>query len=320
MRRWQKIVFFCISLLTLHFLCIWGFRKYAFKHSSLVEYHVNYIRLEKPPRFLFVGDSHVMRSIRKRDIPRAYKLSHYGEGPILTYFRVKHLLEKLKKKPEYIFIQGDITRFSGNYLRHSENHFFYSKSVDYLQLLEEGIIDWETYMKYRMYRYFPYIEWRRLIKKNKRAKVEKDESKFEDWPDNIKQLSTEMFVQGRVLNGNCDILFYEPAFRYLVRLIELCQKHEVKVIAVKFPVTDYYLNAVSDLCGLDAVHSPHQDTIFRKYGIPIWDFEHAFEKRYDLFFDSHHMNRYGKDEFTKLIRATIQDSILNPESIRQKKR
>lgn len=274
---------------------------------------MNYIRLEKPPRFLFVGDSHVMRSIRKRDIPNAYKLSHYGEGPILTYFRVKHLFEQVKKKPEYIFIQGDVTRFSGNYLKHSENHFFYAKSVDYSQLLDEGIIDTETYLKYRMYRYFPYIEWRRLIKKNRKAKVEKDGSKFEDWPDNIKKLSTEIFVQGRVLGGDCDILFYEPSLTYLIRLIELCQQHEVKVIAIKYPVTDYFLNAVSDLCGTEAIRNPKQDSVFSKYKVPIWDFEHIFEKRYDLFFDSHHMNRFGKDEFTKLIRTTIQDSLVNRE-------
>jgi hypothetical protein len=284
MKHWQKIAFFGLCFLVLHVFCIWAFRKYAFKHSSLVEYHTNYIRFEKPPRFLFVGDSHVMRSIRKRDIPGAYKLSHYGEGPILTYFRVKHLLEKVKKKPEYIFIQGDITRFSGNYLKHSENHFFYAKSVDYIQLLDEEIIDTETYLKYRMYRYFPYIEWRRLIKKNRKAKVEKDDSKFEDWPDNIKKLSTEVFVQGRVLTGDCDILFYEPAFRYLVRLIELCQRHGVKVIAIKYPVTDYYLNAVADLCGTDVIRFPKQDSVFRRYDVPIWDFEHIFEKRYDLFF------------------------------------
>lgn len=315
MKKLFKILYFIASLLIIHFSLCWVFTDYIQKNSVLVEYQNDYESLKIPPKFLFVGDSHVMRSVYQGEIPGSFKLCHYGEGPILTYYRIKYLLETLKKKPTYIFIQADITRYSENYLKYSENHFFYANFVDYEALLEEEIIDSEQYLKYTSYRYFPYIELRSLIKKNKKAKMNRDNLKFEDVQEDFRQIITNSFVQSKLLSFDCEKLFYPQAIDYLKKTILLCQKHNVKVIAIKYPVTNYYLNSIVELCGEQKIISTVQDSLLNSYEIPIWDFENSFSNRYDLFFDSHHMNKAGRKTFTPLLKKHIMKLIseeINP--------
>jgi len=305
MNKLFKTLYFLTFLLIFHFGLCWVFTDYIKKNSILVEYQKDYESLKIPPKFLFVGDSHVMRSVYQSEIPGSFKLCHYGEGPILTYYRLKYLLETLGKKPMYIFIQADITRYSENYLKYSENHFFYANFVDYKELLEEDIIDTEQYIKYSSYRYFPYIELRSLIKKNRKAKMNRDYLKLEDIPENYRHIMANSFVQSKLLNFDCDKLFYPPALEYLKRTILLCQKHDVKVIAIKYPVTNYYMNSIVDLCGEQKIKSTAQDSLLSLYQIPIWDFENSFSNRYDLFFDSHHMNKAGRKTFTPLLKEHV---------------
>lgn len=53
------------------------------------------------------------------------------------------------------------------------------------------------------------------------------------------------------------------------------------------------------------IRNPPQDKMLLEYNIPIWDFEEYFLDRHDYFFDSHHMNKYGKSAFTTILKNKI---------------
>ena len=277
------------------------------KTSSLVENQKNFENLKEAPKFLFTGDSHPTRSINENEITNSFKLSFFGEGPILTYYRLKYVLEELQLKPEYVFLQADISRFSANYFRYAENQFFYNNYVNYSELLEEEVINNERYLKSVAYQLFPYIEIKSVIKKNNKVKTKRGLQKFSNFSEIQKLVNTELFIKHKLLSNNPENLYYEDALIYFKKTIELCQSHQIKVIGIKYPVTDYYLNTLNLFCGEEMLNNPPQDKILLEYNIPIWDFEKQYLVKHDYFFDSHHMNEYGKHAFT----AALKNKIIN---------
>lgn len=301
----RKIILFLITFLLLHAAMVSIFFTITSKTSSLVENQKHFENLKEAPKFLFTGDSHPTRSINENEINNSFKLSFFGEGPILTYYRLKYVLEELQLKSEHVFLQADISRFSANYFRYAENQFFYNNYVNYSELLEEEVINNERYLKSVAYQLFPYIEIKSVIKKNNKVKTKRGLQKFSNFPEIQKQVNTELFIKHKLLSNNPENLYYEDALIYFRKTIELCQSHQIKVIGIKYPVTDYYLNTLNHFCGEEMLKNPPQDKILLEYNIPIWDFEDQFLTRHDYFFDSHHMNEYGKAAFTTVLKNKI---------------
>lgn len=305
MTKKQKITVFVITFLLLHAALVGVFFIITSKTSSLVKNQKAFESLKEAPKFLFTGDSHPIRCIEERKIKDSFNLSFYGENPILSYFRLKYILEHLNIKPRYIFLQTDITRFSANYFNRNENYFFYGKYVNYKELLDVGIINHEVYLKSNLYIFFPYMELKTVLKKNNKVKTKRGLQKFSNFSEIQKQINTELFIEHKLLSNNPENLYYEDALIYLRKTIELCQSHQIKVIGIKYPVTDYYLNTLKHFCGEEMIRNPPQDKMLLEYNIPIWDFEEYFLDRHDYFFDSHHMNKYGKSAFTTILKNKI---------------
>jgi len=305
MTKKQKITVFVITFLLLHAALVGVFFIITSKTSSLVKNQKAFESLKEAPKFLFTGDSHPIRCIEERKIKDSFNLSFYGENPVLTHFRLKYLLERLHIKPKYIFLQTDITRFSADYFNRNENHFFYGKYVNYRELLDAGIINYESYLKSYIYTLVPYIELKTVLKKNKMVKNKKGRQKFSDFSETQKQINTELFIEHKLLSNKPENLYYKDALIYFRKTIELCQSHQIKVIGIKYPVTNYYLNTLNHFCGEEMLNNPPQDKILLEYNIPIWDFEDLYLNRHDYFFDSHHMNERGKTAFTVVLKNKI---------------
>ncbi|TXB64202.1 hypothetical protein FRY74_10440 [Vicingus serpentipes] len=301
----RKIKVFVITFLLLHLVLLVVFFIITSETSALVKDQKKIESLKEAPKFLFTGDSHPNRCIEERNIKNSFNLSFYGENPILTHFRLKYLLERLHIKPKYIFLQADITRFSADYFNRNENYFFYGKYIDYKELLDAEIINHERYLKSIAYLIFPYIELKTVLKKNNMVKIKKGKQKFSDFSSIQKQINTELFIKHKLLSNNPKNLYYEDALIFFRKTIELCQSHQIKVIGIKYPVTDYYLNTLKQFCGENMLSNPPQDKILLEYNIPIWDFEGQYLDRYDYFFDSHHMNEDGKTDFTTVLKNKI---------------
>lgn len=306
----QKITVFVITFLLLHAAMSGLFFLITSKTSELVQNQQAFEQLKKAPKYLFLGDSHPTRAINENKIEGSYKLSFYGEGPVLGYYRLKYVLENLQLKPEYVFLQTDISRFSTNYFSHSENKFFYNNYIDYDELLEEGVINHEWYLKQLAYRIIPYLELKSIVRKNKSIKKKKGLQRFLDLSALNKQNNTNLFIKEKLLSNNPNNLYYDEALNYLVKTIEICQAHQLKIIAIKYPVTDYYLNTIEQFCREEILNNPPQNKILSEYNIPLWDFEKQFPDSYNYFFDSHHVNEFGREAFTEVLNNRISNDLI----------
>lgn len=304
----KKILIFLSMAVAIHSALVAGFYYFVNNNSKLLITQKNFDALpdEKKPRYLFMGDSHCARSVNDSLIEGSFNLGYYGENPVRTYYRLKVLLENENKKPEIIFLQAELSRFAYYFCRFNINQFFYKNYVDEWELMQNDNYDYSYVLNSFKYTLFPYVEWRELMLKNTNVKEEKSQVEFLATSEKERKRSTRKFVTGDLLQGDPNSLFDPLGLYYLEKSIELCKEKNVKLIFIKYPSTDYFINEFILFCGKNTVAFPLQDEIIRKHGLEIWNYEQTFASRYELFFDSHHMNAKGKKEFSELLNARIQ--------------
>lgn len=311
MRLNSKIAVFSIMVLTTHLLLIYGFKTFVNKNSKLLITQNEYEKMvsDKIPAYLFAGDSHCARSVNDSIIENSFNIGYYGENNIRTYYRLKYLLENFNNKPEIIFLQAELSRFAKHFCRFNINNFFYKKYVDEFELMQNDNYDHSYLLSSLKYSLFPYVEWKELMKKNTETKEEKNSIEFSSVSEEERKRATYQFVRRDLLQFDSTTLFDELGMTYLQKSIDLCKEHHIKLIFIKYPSTDYFINEFVSYCGAEKVKDPPQDKIIKENGLEIWDYEQYFSNRYELFFDSHHMNAKGKKEFSLLLNERIKKEL-----------
>lgn len=299
----KKIALF-ISLTILLNAATWLlFNSYVNNNSKLVNIETQ-LQGSKSFKYLFTGDSHVVRCVDADNLENAFNCAYYGENPVLTYYKIKHLIYDLNVKPEKIVLEVDITRFCKNYIKHFKNKFYYGVFTDYNELLHHDVISNEEYITYSIQKLLPHLE---MISVIKRSNNQKHDNKFTfkdvSAPDRKKQV--EDFILKELMPNGCDDLTSYVGLQYFEKTIELCQKNDVDMVAIKYPVTDYYIDIVASECkNINLAYLP-QDSILAKYNIPLFDLETAFADDYELYSDGHHMNKAGQRKVTKLLNEVL---------------
>ncbi|MFN3918446.1 MAG: hypothetical protein ACK4K0_12010 [Flavobacteriales bacterium] len=268
--------------------------------------------LPNPPVVLIAGDSHAARSIEDDSLQSAFNMAYFGENPMRTYYRIKHYL-KHNQPPKYIILQADAARYSGNFLQFNTNYFFYVRYVEYSELLIEDQHNPEYFFTGLKYKLLPYIEFRDVVAKNKEKKRKKAELDFCSVSDAKKEYEVQQFIRVKVLSNRPELLYDDLSLRYLEKTIKLCEKYNVEPIFIKFPVHELFTSTLRLFCGEELYNRRLQDSIINSAGYKIWDYEDYFSERCDLFIDSHHMNKRGREVFTGLLKERINSELLLEE-------
>lgn len=292
----------------IHFSLSFLFHLWVSKHSKLLATQTAFEELEEAPYFLFMGDSHAARSINADSLPYSYNLGFYGENCVRTYYRLRHLVEVLNKKPGYVFLPGGNYRYSKVFSHFKRNNFFYINYVDYSELTANDHFEEDHFQLYIKHTLVPYIEWLDLLKREGEAK-KKSKRSWEGLSKNSKEKSARYFVRTTLFNNDRNNMNDELSLLYLSMTIKLCQQHEIVPIFIRYPVTQYYFNEISDFLGSNEKKYSKSDSIMQANNCMVWDYRLLFPDRDDYFFDSHHMNEKGMNAFTTLIREKL-DSIL----------
>jgi len=91
-----------------------------------------------------------------------------------------------------------------------------------------------------------------------------------------------------------NVVTSDTLYRKLRSLLEICERQNVEVIGVRFPVTRTYLD-----------HQEHRgfksDTVLSNRGIRIWDFKDVYLDEDGLFRDQDHLNQQGVQKFIDLL-------------------
>ncbi|MEK7074697.1 MAG: hypothetical protein AAB968_02940 [Patescibacteria group bacterium] len=275
------------------------------------------------PRIIFLGDSHAALDIRSEFLDDGYyNFSAPSEGWREFSLRLRTAL-KLKKTITHVIIPLDDHAFAP-YRAHDvffTNFLHFSDLDDIKAVFKPSAV---TLFKARVSNYLPLVSPgnRTLIRKvtgedmyafitrTKNIKsividawggiVPTDERIWSEVPE--RERNEE--IASRANKHFRKPLINEELMATFEDFLAYCEKHGVKVIGVRYPVTTDYQQAAKEH-GEGLVQKRYQDFSFDG----TLDYYHAFDKHQDYFRDPDHLNTKGAVVFSQMLMADLRKTV-----------
>lgn len=275
------------------------------------------------PRVIFLGDSHAALDIRSEFLDNGYyNFSAPSEGWREFYLRLRAAL-KLKKNITHIIIPLDDHAFAPYRAQDAffTNFLHFSDLDDIKAVFKPSAV---TLFKARVSNYLPLVSPsnRTLIRKvtgediyafmtrTKNTKsividawggiVPTDErtwSEVPEWERNAEIVSrANKHFRKPLINEELMVVFED--------FLAYCEKHGVKVIGMRYPVTTDYQKAARDR-GEGVVQKKYKEFSFDS----TLDYYHAFDKHQDYFRDPDHLNTKGAVVFSQMLMKDLRKTV-----------
>lgn len=85
----------------------------------------------------------------------------------------------------------------------------------------------------------------------------------------------------------------------LAEIVSLCQKNNIEIIGIKFPLTSEFIDELGD-------KSYHAERFLREKGYSIIDLKHSLANHTSYFRDQDHLNHEGSKHFMQLIKEELK--------------
>jgi hypothetical protein len=306
MKLKQKFIFLICFLAITHAILYCGIIILNNTKNELTIQFNNFKNSKRKTKILFLGDSHVARSIDATKIDSAYSLAYFGENNMMNFYKLKYCLDHHLPKPNYIILPCDIITFSEGLNLYRTNKIFYYYIIPFLEIKNLNKNALSAYYDYFKIKLIPYSEWQYALNRMNINRQKKSTKNFAEKSIAEQQKEAKRFIQDELLIGGNKSNFYsKKALNYLQETIKLCKDNHIKLVFVKFPITQTIFNEIKYHVDSNYIANRPAEKIIRNDTIPILDFEYVFLKKPELFFDSHHLNTNGKNEFTIILKQEL---------------
>jgi hypothetical protein len=253
-----------------------------------------------------MGDSHTARGIDINKIDSAYSLAYFGENNMMNYYKLKYCIEHKYNKPQYVILPCDIVTFSSGFNCLRTNKYFYYSFIPFSEIKNLSDNRFSSYYDYIKVKVIPYIEWQYVFNRMNENRNKKSNDRFSDKSINDQIFQAKRFIQKEnLMNNGKENLYNDRALDYLKKTINLCKSNNIKLVFVKFPLTQSLFNEIK--FQLDSIYILNRpsEKIINQQGIPILDFEYLYINHNELFFDCHHLNLNGQMKFTDIFKQKL---------------
>ncbi len=262
--------------------------------------------------YLTLGNSH--NCINTHILENSFNYGSPSESFIQSYYKLKYILEKSGKKPEYLILQADISSFGPKISSRFEYNFYWKKYIDYIELAKIKK-EWGIAGKWMEGKFFSYagnykdiqlsILYRIKMKDlemYRGFRPHRDFRNFADEPDRQK-----------VAWGKANLIlskegYFDPAIRvYFEKIMQICQDHGVKVLLLRIPMSKEFYEEETKIVPADQLY--HEvETIAGRYPVYMktYDYHDLFFDHPEYFFDPDHLNVKGSDLFTTRLAEDFQ--------------
>jgi hypothetical protein len=254
--------------------------------------------------YLAMGNSH--NCVNTRILENSFNYGSPSESIIQSYYKLKYILEKSGKKPEYLLLQADLSSFGPKSSERYEYNFYWKKYIDYIELAKTKK-DKDILLKWMEGKFFSYVGNYKdvqlsIVYRIKMKNIEmyrgyrphRDYRNFADEPDRRKVAweKANLFLTKEE--------YFSPLVRiYFEKLLQLCQDHAVKVIILHIPESKEFYEEELKIVPGDKLFR-EADSIAARY--PVYtrtlDYHDLFFDHPEYFFDPDHLNIKGSDLFT----------------------
>lgn len=264
--------------------------------------------LQAEPEFniLIMGNSRPRKSLNASRFKSTHNIATPGESFYETYYRLEHLLEKTDKQFEKVVLPlGPGSFKSGDFRRYR----FWKRYVNYLDVELEQFEYWSKLGQLLELELFPFRnDWLAMLRKSLNKDVgEGEHDAAADWSKmDENQRAALLNNDWNYLEGRELVAATAPD--YVARTIELCDRHNVTPIYIRFPLTPQFSRMIDDKCNSDCKARAYAIDSIIDYSRTAYrmDFEHLFADSLQYFSDPQHLNQAGKVAFSRYLHADFR--------------
>tara|TARA_B100000035_G_scaffold224201_1_gene192696 strand:- start:5040 stop:5948 length:909 start_codon:yes stop_codon:yes gene_type:complete len=291
----KKFIFrFIIYILPLLIVVLFSFialivvNNYLSKNSELYQ-------LEERIDYLFIGDSHISLGVNDRLIPSSKNISSLAEPYYFTYQKLKFFLKQ--QQPKTIFLGFSYANLSDNndkFLFGSASTFFPDNYFFILNSLEKvKIIFWNRGKLLELFNkvhHSLYCHINNINQQNNHLYDGYNNTFIETkaLPKRITARVSELFYENGSLRD-----FSKQNIKYFFKIIELCQKSDIKLFLLSTPLSKLYYNNVP------TIYKRKFNEISSKSKISHINLIKYLDQNSLFLYDGDHLNKNGAEILSK---------------------
>lgn len=253
---------------------------------------------------LFIGDSHVARSIVDTRLNHSFNFAIGGEGNLETYLRLKDLIGK-NITIQNLVIEVDSHKFF------KDNKLYFRETVyfeKFISLNEMSMLSNHSLLSLYKHKFFPIIGVGKEGVKKILSIISDSNNRI------IDDVNSDLIAKNKVNQhfGSKKINLHEVLF--LKKMINIAVDKKINLIFIQYPVSIYYDQALKKE-GVN--YKIGNDYLLFKL-VNLTNDTLMFFDYYDLFFyddfyflDSDHLNQFGADLFTEIIATDLNISLID---------
>ena len=302
----KKVIRFIGLVLLIHSILYFAYEFFGERNSKLFKNDLRLDTHRSSIDFLFMGHSRPGHAINDSLIPNAFNFASNGESNIYTYYKLKYLLEQTDKDINYIVFPIGHASFFDQKNPYIVNHNYWNKYIDYTELGAAKSERFKYIQVNAQSTFTPYAHWINQVLNRKFPKLSHKKGGLHLLANNEKkQAHAYTIIKNNLESRN---YFSDISLSYFKRTIALCEKHNKKVILIRYPITSYYKEASETLISQQGLNHKGLNTILSSLEkVTIWDFENLYFGRDELFKDAHHMNAAGRLEFSEFLKTRLEN-------------
>ena len=310
-----KLLLFAVVLLLVNFALDRAFK--AFSVHNIVNRMMDeqFAAYDDTLKYLAMGNSH--NCISTYILPRSFNYGSPSENYVQSYYKLKHILEKSGRKPEYLLLQADISCFGPKISSRYEYNSYWIQYIDYFELARIKN-NRDMLNKWLEGRFFSYVGNYKDIQLSIVYRIKMPDFEmyrgFHPHRD-FKNLADEPNIQKVAWNKANLVLsresYFDPAMKaYFEMIFKICQDHGVKIILVRFPEAREFYEEEARIVPVDKLYD-EVGQIASKFEIykGTLDYHDLFFDHPEYFFDPDHPNVKGCDLLTEQVARDLGESL-----------
>ncbi len=307
------IIFLLIVLLLNHFYILMSQDKLIYRK----EFEWQQYKKNLPANALsyaFFGDSHTANDVNPEYINNSFNFATYSEDYIETYYKIKKLLEKDNVKINSVVLEIDMHTFSDR-IRTEEALFsevrYYNEfiSLDEMSKLKGN----KSKISLLLGKYLPFLgNGKELISLTIKKGISPLKLGWVKLDSNWSlELNKEVTASRRYNDmyrapGN---LLTPGSVNYFLEILKLCEKNDIQIILIKYPVTKEYYD---ELAKHNISREQHYYALFNEIdritkNYAVLDYYNCFFQQPEYFGDVDHLNYVGSEVLSKKINKDLMN-------------
>ncbi|MCX6245546.1 MAG: hypothetical protein NTU98_12700 [Bacteroidetes bacterium] len=218
-----------------------------------------------------------------------------------TYYKLKYILGKTNKRPEYIFLSIDPVNFSPRAEKELSFEGYWRKYLDYFELAREYknpgyILDWAQGNFYSYAGNYRYILMSLMFINADLSVIKNGYIPARNYRNFAKEPDRESlgFGLASVYLSSYGKKSTLGETRYYLRILELCKHYRIHLILLRMPYSDEYLKYAGRMVDLDKLDREIMEVTRKNSNdFRVFDFRNEFHGKPEYFFNADHINPEG---------------------------